>query len=127
MLHTVFIFHLFTHTYRHSGFIFLARLLPPGTQQQRRCKGVKDTARDCVYAGVFASQPLNGGRESERGGARGQLALTCTGLGGLRHRTRGLLLLIFLLPQGVRSSWASCSALRSSSSLRTAPPPDDAL
>ena len=29
-------FHLFTHTHRHSAFVYSARLLPPGTQQQRR-------------------------------------------------------------------------------------------
>ena len=53
--HRLHISFVHTRTHRHSAFVYSARLLPPGTQQQRRCKGVRDAARDCVYAGVFAS------------------------------------------------------------------------
>ena len=80
------------HTHSYSAFFFSARLLPPGTQRQRRWQqSERYRTRRCLCWGF--RQPPAKRVSSERGGARGRLALTCTGRGGLRRRTRSLLLL----------------------------------
>ena len=84
-----------THT-QTQRVLLLGTPAAPGTQQQRRWRqSERYHTRRCLCWGF--RQPAAAKRvASERGGARRRLALTCTGRGGLRHRTRGLLLLLCL-------------------------------